>query len=66
MKKQAMEEFFDMVQSNGLTIEETIELVQLYIADFRDGVLEDKENFNIKQSIKLLQSAKELISEIEV
>ena len=59
-----MDAFFDLVQGEGFSIEEVIELTRMLIGDYRDGVLENEENKKkVTMAMHWLNGAKRLVKE---
>lgn len=64
--KEKLENFFDFVMGEGLTVSEVLELVKLYACDYRDGILEQEQNKNkVTLAINMIRSAQKMINEAE-
>lgn len=62
IEKEKIENFFDFVMDEGLTIEEILHLTKTYCIDYRDDILQSQENkSSVSLAIRFIDEAKKLI-----
>jgi len=64
MEQHKIDAFIDLVQGEGMTIQEVIDLCSLVMGDYRDDILESQDNQKkITLAMNYLAHAKKLVNE---
>jgi hypothetical protein len=62
--QEKLDAFFDVIQGEGITIEEILQLTKLYMGDYRDDILEQETNKKkVTLAMNFIDHASKLVRE---